>query len=611
VPVVREVVGTFTREKYVGYVIPSAKKKAFELFIPKGKSMKAKPGDKVMARVTRPPRGRTMGEGEVVEIIGRAGEPGADMKALVRAHGITVEFPRAAIIEAREVSGERDVPQVESGAEPVYDGRRDLRGEVVFTIDGADARDFDDAVSVRRLGGGNYLLGVHIADVTHYVREDGALDREALARGTSVYLPDFVVPMLPEALSNGICSLNEGVDRLTLSVDMEVGADGAVARHEIYESVIRSRARLVYDDVSDFLEMDSRLRGNDNDGRVNDKKTQCHSREGGNPSSPGAGLPDDADVRAALLLMRELADILAAARERRGSIDFDLSEPEITLDADGAPVHVGARDRRVANRLIEEFMLLANETVATEYFGKQRPFVYRVHARPDAEKMRELAEFLRGFDIRLSRDHSSVRPADLAGILKQVEGRPEENIVSEVILRSMQKAEYSADSTGHFGLALRHYCHFTSPIRRYPDLFIHRVIKEDIRGWLTARRIQDLRGRASRAALKSSLAERTAVEAEREADRMKMAEYMALHLGERFPAVVSGVTSFGIFCELENTVEGLIRMRDLDDDYYEYSEEEYLLRGRLSGREIRLGDRLDVIVKAVDIDAREIDFAPA
>jgi ribonuclease R len=571
---VNEVVGTFAREKFVGYVYPSAKRKGFPVFIPKGRAMNAKPGDRVVARVTRQPRGRTMAEGEVTEIVSRAGERGGDMRALARAHGIAPEFPPETLAEADAVSAAYPI------LDRVLGGRRDLRGEAVFTIDGADAKDFDDAVSIGRTEGGGFLLGVHIADVAHYVKEDGALDRESARRGTSVYLPGFVVPMLPEALSNDICSLNEGVDRLTLTVSMEVDARGKVVRHEICESVIRSRARLVYGDVSDYLEKEA----------------------------PAPGFTADEDVRASLSLMKELADILTAARDERGSIDFDISEAEITLDGDGAPTYIGPRERRSANRLIEEFMVLANETVATEYFGKQRPFIYRVHARPDPDRMRELSEFLRGFELKLSRDPGSVRPLDLARILRRVKGRPEENLISEVTLRSMQKAEYSPDSGGHFGLALRHYCHFTSPIRRYPDLFVHRVIKEDIHGYLTARRARDLRGRASRAAWVSSVTEQAAVDAEREADRVKMAEYMASRVGESFPAVISGVTSFGLFAQLENTVEGLIRMRDLDDDYYEYSEEEYLLRGRLSGRELRLGDRLTVTVGAVDAANREIDF---
>ncbi|MDR3225738.1 MAG: RNB domain-containing ribonuclease [Clostridiales Family XIII bacterium] len=649
VPAVREVVGTFAREKYVGYVYPAAKRRGFPLFIPKGKSLKAKPGDMVMARVTKQPRGRTMAEGEVLEIISRAGEPGGDMLALVRAYGIIPEFPRAALTEARDVAGDFFEPERDSPPDDVrpllpdvrsFSGRRDLRGETIFTIDGADAKDFDDAVSIRMLSSGHYLLGVHIADVTHYVKEDGELDKEALHRGTSVYLPDFVVPMLPEALSNGICSLNEGVDRLTLSVNMEVDALGKVLRYEIYESVIRSCARLVYEDVTSFLEQ-SEVSGAEasiadaSGAKSGDGEHESATRAVGRSGKDASAQPDTAAVRApifglvsafsmsrphdcienhdikdSLLLMRELSDILTRARDKRGSIDFGISEAEITLDAHGVPVQVAPRDRGISNRIIEEFMVLANETVATAYFGKQFPFVYRIHARPEADRILALAEFLREFDIRLSRDPGSVRPMDLARVLKSVKGKPEENMISEIVLRAMQKAAYSPDSLGHFGLALRHYCHFTSPIRRYPDLFIHRVMKEDIHSGLTAHRVQDLRGRAAKAAYKSSVSEQNAVEAEREADRMKMAEYMAQHIGENFPAVISGVTSFGVFAELENTIEGLIRMRDFDDDYYEYSEEEYLLRGRLSGRELRLGDRLTVTVKSVNIDAREIDFVP-
>jgi ribonuclease R len=624
---VSEVVGRFEKEKYAGSVYPAVKRKGFPLFIPRGKTMGAATGDIVAARVFGRPQRRSTAEGEIIEIISRAGERNGEMKAIARACGIVPEFPGDVLSEAVLVANaeltDGDAMEgfpaenhlrsavTDSNADAdAMKGRRDLRGETIFTIDGADAKDFDDAVSIRKLTGGNYLLGVHIADVTHYVREDGALDREALRRGTSVYMPGLVVPMLPEALSNGICSLNEGVDRLTLTVEMEVDGRGKVVGHEIYESVIRSRARLVYDDVSDYIEKTGAEGGQS----ANKKTVIPNPLQGGDGASrrsfrnPVSLSGTDADIPESLIIMRDLANILIAARSARGSIDFDINEAEIDLDADGAPVHIGVRDRRIANRLIEEFMVLANETVAAEYFRKHMPFIYRVHERPDPDRMLELSEFLRGFDLRLGCEPGSVKPLDLAKIFTRIKGRPEENMVSEVMLRSMRKAEYSPDSLGHFGLALRHYCHFTSPIRRYPDLFIHRVIKEDIHGRMTSRRARDLRIRAARAAASSSATEQAAAEAEREGDRAKMVEYMVPRVGESFPAVINGVTGFGIFAELDNTINGLVHKRDLRDDHYEYSEEEYLLRGRYTGKELRLGDRLTVTVKSVDVINRSIDF---
>jgi ribonuclease R len=568
---VTETVGTFELEKHFGYVVPDDKRLRDEIFIPKKNTGGAQRGDKVLVRITKYPDINESVEGIVTEIISKAGDASGDVRALVRGFGIREDFPDAVKAEAIQVQTsvkKTDISQ-----------RRDLRGETVFTIDGADSKDFDDAVSVKKLGNGNFLLGVHIADVSYYVTEDSPLDKEALHRGTSIYLPELVIPMLPEALSNGICSLNEKTDRLTLSVDMEITPEGTVTAHEIYESVICSVARLVYDDISDILEHD-------------DEKQKTRY----------------ADILRDLNLMQELADILHKAREKRGSIDFDLDEAFITLGEDGIPAEIGVRERRTANRIIEAFMLLANETVAKHCSFANMPFVYRVHEPPDGEKMQAFAEFISEFGIKFNGNYEHVKPATLGRILKKVQGTPAESIISTVLLRSMKKASYDTVCLGHFGLALRYYCHFTSPIRRYPDLIIHRMIKESLHGKLNARRKIQLKAKTEYAAKQSSETEANAAELEREVEKLKKTEYMAQHIGETYEAQISGITSFGIFAQLENTVEGLIPTRALNDDYYEYEPGKYRLKGRLSGKTYNLGDQVKVTVSGVNKEDREINF---
>lgn len=569
----KEIVGTFERNKHFGYVVSDDRKNKEEVLIPKKHFKGARRGDKVLVAITKYPDRREGAEGKVTEIISRYGETGGDIRSLIRGSGITVAFPPKVLSESNQISESVETSEIIN--------RRDLRDKNIFTIDGADSKDFDDAVSVELLKNGNVLLGVHIADVTHYVREDSHLDKEALNRGNSIYLPDTVIPMLPPNLSNGICSLNEKVDRLTLSVNMEIDNNGVVVNHEIYESVINSKHRLVYDDVSDILEDDDEFQKR----RYND-------------------ILDD------LLLMDKTAKKLNQKRGERGSIDFDLDESVIHLDDDGIPVDIGIADRRTANKLIEEFMLLANETVAKEYAIKKIPFVYRVHEKPDSEKMAEFKQFISGFGIKLKSNPSGVNPKELNEILKKIEGTPEEKVISTVMLRAMQKAGYDTDCQGHFGLALKYYCHFTSPIRRYPDLIIHRIIKETIRHKLTPKRKRQLTEKTAFAAKHSSETEKQAVELEREVEKMKKAEYMSYNIGKEYEAVISGVTSFGIFAELENTVEGLIRMDDLSDDYYDYISEAYCLKGKRTGKAYTLGDRIKIRVKGVNVENREVDFEP-
>ncbi len=569
---ITEVAGTFEKSKKFGFVVPDGKKFNEDIFIRKKHFSGAKKGDKVVAQIIKYPDRHNSAEGRIIEIISRAGQAGGDIKAIARNYNMRETFPSKVNAEAKAVSRRKI-------SDEDLKNRRDLRGKKIFTIDGADSKDFDDAVSIEPLDNGNYLLGVHIADVAHYVKEDGPLDQEALERGTSVYLLDQVIPMLPKSLSNGICSLNPHEDRLTLSVDMEITADGTMVRHEIYESVINSVERLVYDDVSDLIER--------NDKRIAEKY---------------------AHIRDELFMMHNLAVRLSKLRHDRGSLDFDLDEAYITLDENGMPSGIGIAQRRSANKLIEEFMLLANETVAEHFYWMETPFVYRVHEKPAADKIEQLRIFLKGFGITLRGNADGIHPKAICSVLDSAKGKPGEDVVNSVTLRSMQKAFYSTSCEGHFGLALKYYCHFTSPIRRYPDLMVHRIIKQSIHEGLSDKALKHFRKKAEYAADQSSIAERKAVEAEREVEKLKKAEYISYHVGEIFDGVISGVTGFGIYVQLENTVEGLVRIDELRDDYYDYHKEKYALEGRRTGNVYRLGDEVRVIVDHVDLEKHEIDF---
>ncbi len=570
-----EVAGTFEKSKKFGFVVPDGKKLNEDIFIRKKYFSGAKKGDKVVAQIIRYPDKHNSAEGKIVEIISRAGQPGGDIKAIARNYNMRETFPSKVNAEAKAVSRRKIT------ADDIK-GRRDLRGKKIFTIDGADSKDFDDAVSIEMLENGNYLLGVHIADVAHYVKEDGPLDQEALERGTSVYLLDQVIPMLPKSLSNGICSLNPHEDRLALSVDMEMTPDGTMVRHEIYESVINSVERLVYDDISNLIEKNDRQTG----------ERYSH-------------------IRDELFMMHNLAVRLSKLRHDRGSLDFDLDEAYIVLDKNGIPSSISVAERRSANKLIEEFMLLANETVAEHFYWMDAPFVYRVHEQPAADKIEQLKIFLKGFGITLRGTPGGIHPKAICSVLDSAKGKPGEDVVNSVTLRSMQKAFYSTSCEGHFGLALKYYCHFTSPIRRYPDLMIHRIIKESLHAGLNEKTAKHFRKKAVYAADQSSVAERKAVEAEREVEKLKKAEYISYHVGEIFDGVISGVTGFGIYVQLDNTVEGLIRIDELRDDYYDFHKEKYALVGRRTGNVYRLGDEVRIVVEHVDMDRHEIDFAIA
>ena len=568
----KEIVGTFDKSKKFGFVIPENRKQNDDVFISKKHFSGAQRGDKVVAEIIRYPDKYNSAEGKITEIISRAGQPGGDIKAIARSYDMRETFPSRVNAEAKAMKRQ-------GIREEDLKYRKDLRDKTIFTIDGADSKDFDDAVSIEKTENGNYLLGVHIADVAHYVKEGGPLDKEALKRGTSVYLINQVIPMLPKALSNDICSLNPHEDRLALSINMEVTPEGEVAGHEIYESIINSKERLVYDDVSDLVE--------NNDEAMLEKYSH---------------------IKDELLLMQELALKLRSKRETRGSLDFDLDEAYIYLDERGNPEKIGIAERRSANKLIEEFMLLANETIAEHFYWMEIPFVYRVHEKPSAEKFEHLRVFLRSMGINLKGSADSIHPKTISAVLEQVRGQSTENVVNSVTLRSMQKAFYSTACEGHFGLSMKYYCHFTSPIRRYPDLMIHRIIKSWLHEGVSLKTVKHFRKKAQEAAELSSVAERKAVEAEREVEKLKKAEYMSYHRGEVFDGLISGVTGFGIYVQLENTVEGMIRLEDLRDDYYNFIPEKYALVGERTGKTYKLGDKVTIMVDSVDIERREINF---
>ncbi len=566
-----KVVGTFTSQEDYGFVVPDDKKINKDIYIPASGLKGAQTGQKVVVSITQWPEERRNPEGNITEILGFKGDPGTDILSIIRQYQLPEEFPKKVMQEAE------DIPQEISPEELA--GRKDLRQKRIVTIDGADAKDLDDAISLEKLPNGHYWLGVHIADVTHYVKEKSKLDQEAFERGTSVYLIDRVIPMLPPRLSNGICSLNPHVDRLTLSVFMEISSQGGVISHEIAETVINTTERLVYTDVSDMLE--------------------------------GVDRPELARLeylREDFKLYEELAAVLKRRREQRGSIDFDFPEPYITLDPDGKPVDVFERERRTANRIIEEFMLITNETVAEAFNWMEVPFVYRVHENPDPTRIENFQKFIWNFGFKLKVTGDEVKPKSMQDLLKEIAGKPEEHIVNKLMLRSLKQARYSPECLGHFGLAAEFYCHYTSPIRRYPDLQIHRIIKDMLHKRLTPERISQLAGIVELASENSSDRERNAEQAEREVDDLKKTEYMIRFVGEEFNGIISSVTSFGVFIELENTIEGLCRMSDLDDDYYHYDEQNLQLIGERKKKAYRIGDRVRIRVDRANVEMREVGF---
>ena len=585
-----QVVGTYEQSKSnFGFVIPDNTKIAQDIFVPKEWSKGAMTGHKVVVEITGYGTNTKSPEGKVVEILGHINDPGVDIMSIVRGFDLPVEF------------GEKIMNQVERVSQTVSEadcaGRRDLRDVTMVTIDGEDAKDLDDAVSVS-FDGTYYHLGVHIADVTNYVQENSALDREALKRGTSVYLVDRVIPMLPHALSNGICSLNEGVDRLALSCLMKVDEEGEIVDYEICESVIRVNKRMSYTVVKKLLE-----------------EPECVEYNAGAPdgtAGESAGTVTDYSQYRELLpmfqQMAELADKLRKKRQKMGSIDFDFPETKMVLDEQGKPIELKPYDRNVATKIIEDFMLLANETVAEHYFWQEIPFVYRTHEQPDEEKIQKLAIFINNFGHSMHIANNAVRPKEIQKLLAKVEGTNEEALISRLALRSMKQAKYTPENTGHFGLATTYYCHFTSPIRRYPDLQIHRIIKEDLRGRMNDNRREHYEKILPEVTKQCSERERLAEEAERETIKLKKVEYMEEHIGEVFEGVISSITKWGIYVELPNTIEGLVHVTNMHDDHYDYIEERFEMVGEHTRKVYKLGQTVYIVATGTDRLQRTIDF---
>lgn len=572
---VTQVVGVFQNHEAYGFVLPDDKRINRDIFIPKHAINGAVDGVKVVVKLVSYPEGRAAAEGEVVEILGHKDDPGVDILSIIRKHQLPEGFPEEVLAEADAA------PDAISEEEIVQQGRRDLRGLNIVTIDGEDAKDLDDAVNVERLPNGNYRLGVHIADVSYYVRDRSELDKEAYNRGCSVYLVDRVIPMLPHRLSNGICSLNPQVDRLTMSCEMEFNEQMKVVKHDIFTSVIRTKERMTYNNVRKILV--------DEDPELIERYS---------------------DLVEDFRLMRELALKLRNRRMRRGAVDFDFVESKVIVDENGKPVDIVKRERSIAEQIIEEFMLAANETVAEHFHWLKVPFIYRIHEDPDQEKLQNFMAFAANFGHQVKGRGNSIHPRALQNLLEAIQGTKEQTVLSTMMLRSMKQAKYDAESTGHFGLAAEYYSHFTSPIRRYPDLVIHRVIREVLEngGALDEKRHEVLAGRMADIAQQSSERERVAVDAERDTEALKKAEFMLDKVGEEFEGIISSVTSFGMFIELENTVEGLIRLSAMTDDYYHFDEGHMALIGERTSKVYRIGDDVKVRVAKVNMDDHTIDF---
>ncbi|WP_078579202.1 ribonuclease R [Salipaludibacillus agaradhaerens] len=569
---VTQTVGTYVDDKHYGVVVSDDKRIPADILIPKGQELGAVDGHKVLVEITKHPESRMSAEGHVIKVLGHKNDPGVDILSVIHKHGLPGEFPQDALDQANDVPDEI--------AEEDLAGRRDLREETIVTIDGADAKDLDDAVQVKKLENGNYLLGVHIADVSHYVKEGSPIDVEAYDRATSCYLVDRVIPMIPHRLSNGICSLNPQVDRLTLSCDMEISANGEVVNHDIYQSVIRTNERMTYTDVRKILL--------DEDDEVKQRYESL--------------IPFFKD-------MEELAEILRKKRFSRGAIDFDFKEAKVLVNDEGTPTDVVLRDRSVAERLIEEFMLAANETVAEHFHWMKTPFVYRIHEDPDEDKLNQFLEFITNFGYVVKGKGNEIHPRALQELLQEVKGEPEEAVISQVMLRSMKQARYDPQNAGHFGLSADFYTHFTSPIRRYPDLIVHRLIRTYlIEGKTDEDTLEKWSEKLPELTRHSSEMERRAEDASRETDELKKVQFMEDKVGQEYDGIISGVTNFGLFVELPNTIEGLVHVSYLTDDYYHYDEKRYAMIGERTGNVFRIGDEIEVRVTNVNVDERAIDF---
>lgn len=567
---IKELVGTFQKNKTFGFVVPDNGKIAYDVFIPQERTNGAVNGHKVVVKITKYGKGGKNPEGAITEIIGHINDPGTDIMSVIKSFDLPLEFPEEVMKSLDQIPDEVD--------EKDKAGRLDLRQLQTVTIDGEDAKDLDDAITVTKEGD-LYRLGVHIADVSHYVTEGSPLDKEALKRGTSVYLVDRVIPMIPHKLSNGICSLNQGTDRLALSCIMDIDEKGTVVGHKIAETLINVDRRMTYTSVKKILV--------DHD---------------------EAEMEEYKELVPMFELMNELASILRAKRKKRGSIDFDFPESKIILDENGHPTDIKPYDRNVATKIIEDFMLVANETVAEDYFWQEIPFLYRSHENPDPERILKLGTFINNFGYSIRITENDIHPKELQKLLTKIEGSDEENLISRLTLRSMKRAQYTTECIGHFGLAAKYYCHFTSPIRRYPDLQIHRIIKESLHGGLKEKRFKHYSSILPDVAKQTSTTERRADDAERDTDKLKMVEYMEKRIGQEFDGVVSSITSWGIYVELPNTIEGMIPVTALKDGYYVYDENHYEMVNETTNRTFKLGQKLRVRVAHTDKLLRNIDF---
>ncbi len=567
-----KIVGTFQRVHDFGFVVPDDKKLTKDIFIPEKSNMGAVTGHKVVVEIRKYGDEERKAEGIVTEILGHVNDPGVDILSIIKQYDLPVDFPDDVYKQIKKLNMEV-LPEER-------EGREDFRDWKTVTIDGEDAKDLDDAVSLEMLSNGNFQLGVHIADVSHYVKENTALDKEAYQRGTSVYLVDRVIPMLPHKLSNGICSLNPNEDRLTLSCIMEINHKGMVINHRIVKSVIHSDRRMTYTAVREILE---------------DKTPSL--------------LQEYADFIEMLENMNRLRILLGEKRKKRGSVNFDLPESKIILDENGVPIEIKPYDRNIATNLIEEFMLICNETVAEDFFWQEAPFLFRNHEVPDGEKIQKMEEFIRNFGYRMKGNKEELHPKSIQQLLLHVEGTEEERIITKIVLRSMKQARYMAENGGHFGLAAKYYCHFTSPIRRYPDLEIHRIIKLILDGNLTDKKRKSLKRNMPDIAKQCSTRERTAEEAERETDNLKKAQYMLDKIGMEYDGIISGLTSWGIYVELPNTIEGMVSLQSLEDDFYSYDDENMVVYGEHSNKKYKLGQKVKVIVTKVDMEMKKIDFS--
>ena len=600
-----KIVGVFQKSKNFGFVVPDDKKINTDIYISKKNSKKIKNKQKVVAQITKYPKGNKSAEGIIIEVLGNVNQAGVDMLSLVKEYNLPYEFPEPVINEAKSIKQEiakKDIPN-----------RLDLREKEIFTIDGEDAKDLDDAVAVEKLKNGNYLLNVSIADVSYYVKEDSKLDKEALLRGTSIYMLDRVIPMLPKELSNGICSLNQKTDRFAITVLMEIDKNGFVVSSDVQKSIINVTRRMSYKEVQAILNEVN------NEDKVNLKKKKdsapiekinLNKEELYTKEEKEKLLQECSNYVKHFKLMEELANILKKRRSMAGSLNLDIPESKIILDENGIAIDVKKYDMYFSNEIIEQFMLTANETVAEKFYWLEAPFIYRVHEVPDLDKIKDLNTFLWNLGYKIKTTGDTVHPKAFADVLDKVKGKPEERVVSNLILRTLKLARYESEHKGHFGIASKYYCHFTSPIRRYPDLFIHRIISKylETNYQLKEEEIVKYNEQANRYAKNSSECEKIAQKVERDAEDIKKAEFMQNKIGEEYDGIVSSVTSFGIFVELENTVEGLIRFDDLEDDYFIYDEQRKILQGERTKITYKIGDKIKIRVKYADKLSRRIDF---